>query len=100
MAQVGADVRGAHEAHLGVHVGAVHVHLPAVRMHDLADLADGRLEHTVRRWIRDHQGGERVLVLGGFAAQVFDVDVPAGVRLDGDDGQAGHDRAGRIGAVR
>jgi hypothetical protein len=32
---------------LGVHVRAVHVHLPAVRVDDLADLADVFLEDAV-----------------------------------------------------
>jgi len=40
MADVGADVAGPAEPDHGVHVGAVEVHLPASRMHDVADFAD------------------------------------------------------------
>ena len=39
VADVGADVAGAAEADLRVHVGAVHVHLAAVLVDDRADLA-------------------------------------------------------------
>src|SRR6202043_3330628 len=47
MADVGADVAGAAEADHGVHVGAVHVDLPAMPVHDLAQLADALLEDAV-----------------------------------------------------
>ncbi len=40
VADVGADVAGAAEADLRVHVGAVHVDLPAVLVDDLDDLLD------------------------------------------------------------
>ncbi len=39
VADVGADVARAAEADLGVHVGAVHVDLAAVRVDDVADRA-------------------------------------------------------------
>ena len=47
MADVRADVAGAGEADLRVHVRAVHVNLAAVRVDDVADLEDGFLEHAV-----------------------------------------------------
>ena len=47
--------RRAGQPDLRVHVGAVHVDLAAVRVHDGADVADGVLEHAVRRGIGDHQ---------------------------------------------
>ena len=40
VADVGADVARAAQADLRVHVRAVHVHLPAVLVHDLADVLD------------------------------------------------------------
>src|SRR5205807_7091374 len=46
VAHVGADVGRAAEADLGVHIGAVHVHLTAVRVHDLADLPDRLFENA------------------------------------------------------
>ncbi len=54
---------GRHRPHLRVHVRAVHVNLAAVRMNDLANLADGRFENAVRRGIGDHQRREIVFVL-------------------------------------
>src|SRR5256886_7244817 len=63
MTYVGADIRGADQAYLRVHVRAVHVDLPAMRVDDLAYLADGRLEHAVRRRIGDHERREGVLML-------------------------------------
>jgi hypothetical protein len=58
VADVGADVAGAAQADLRVHVRAVHVHLPAVLVHDRADLADRLLEHAVGRRVGDHQRRE------------------------------------------
>ena len=55
---VAAELTGCGEAHHGVQVGAVHVHLAAVLVHDLADLAYLGLEHAVGRGIGDHDGGE------------------------------------------
>ena len=75
MAHVGADVGGADEAHLGVHVRAVHIHLAALRVHDVADLANRRLEDAMGRRVGHHQRGERIPVLGGLGAQVGQVDV-------------------------
>ena len=45
---VSADIRRAAQPDLRVHVGAVHVHLAAVLVHDRADLPDRLLEHAVR----------------------------------------------------
>ena len=47
MANIGADVAGPAEAHLRVHVCAVHINLAAMRMNDFANLADGRFENSV-----------------------------------------------------
>src|SRR5579884_3136972 len=54
MADIRAVVARATETDLRIHVGAIHVTLPAVRVHDVADFADGRLEDAVRGWVRDH----------------------------------------------
>ena len=48
MANVCADVARAAKTHLRVHVRAVHVNLAAVRMNDVADLADGGFENAMR----------------------------------------------------
>jgi hypothetical protein len=76
VADVGADVAGRGEADLGVHVGAVHVHLAAVLVDDRADVLDRRLEHAVGRRIRDHERGEVVGVRGGLGGEVGESMLP------------------------
>jgi len=51
------------EAHEGVHVGAVHVHLPAVGVDDVAKLRDASLEDTVRGGVGHHDRGKVLRVL-------------------------------------
>src|SRR6186713_3293627 len=46
-----------------VQVSAVDIDLAAIRMNDLADANDARLEHAVRRWIRDHDCREITAML-------------------------------------
>ena len=58
VADVGAEVAGAAQPDLRVHVGAVHVHLAAVLVDDVAHLGDRLLEDAVRRRVRDHQRRE------------------------------------------
>src|SRR5437879_2895481 len=100
MTDVGADVARPAQADLGVHVGAVHVHLPAVLMNDLADLPDRRLEHAVRRGICHHQRAEGVAMLFGFCFEICDVDGALRVRLHDHDLHSRHHGAGRIRPVR
>ena len=100
VADVRADRRRARQPHLRVHVRAVHVDLAAELVDDGADLADALLEDAIRRWIRHHQRGERVLVLLRFRAQVVQLDVTGVVTRDDDHLQAGHTRAGGVRAVR
>mmetsp|Transcript_47461 Transcript_47461/g.135782 ORF Transcript_47461/g.135782 Transcript_47461/m.135782 type:complete len:524 (+) Transcript_47461:207-1778(+) len=62
-----ADVRPDHpwggQPQLGVHVGAVHVDLPAAVVHDLADLLDAVLEERPGGRVGNHQRSQGVLVL-------------------------------------
>ena len=99
MAHIGADVAGPAKADLGVHVGAVHIDLPAVGVDDFADLLDGFLEHAVGGGVGDHQRGQVGLVRLGLGPQVGDVDVALLVAGHGDDFQPRHDGAGGVGAV-
>ena len=95
------EVTGAAQADLSVHVGPVHVDLPAVGMHDLADLGDGRLEHAVGRGVGDHQRSQVVLVLLGLRAQVGEIHIAvaiAGHRHDAHPGHHGRSRVGPVGA--
>ncbi len=82
-----------------VQVRAVHVNLPAVPVHDLADLDDALLEHAVSRRIGHHERGEPVRVLRGVRLEILDVDIAVLVATHDDDGHPGHGRARRVGAV-
>ena len=54
MANVRAEVTGPAKSHLRVHIRAIHVNLAAVRVHDVANFTDRRLEDTVRGRVGDH----------------------------------------------
>ena len=100
MADIGAVVAGPRQPDLRIQVGAVEIDLPAMGVHDVADLADVLLEHAMRGGIGDHQGGEVLRVLFRLGAQIGDVDIAPAVAGDHHDLHAGHLGGGRIGAVR
>jgi len=99
VADVGAEVKGSHQADLRVHVGAVHVDLAAVLVHDPADLHDRLLEHAVRARVGHHQCTQLFLVLSRLGPQIGDVDVAALVAGDDHHLHAAHRRTRRVGAV-
>ena len=99
MANIRADVARTAKPDLRVHVRAVHVNLAAVRMHDLANLADRCFEHAVRGWIGDHQRSQIVFVRFRFRAQIGEIDVAIFQTRDRHDFESGHDRARRIRSV-
>src|SRR6185436_18504601 len=72
---VGAELARLGETDHRVEIGAVHVHLSAMAMDDLAQLANVSLEHSMRRWIRDHRRGKCIAGSGGFCLEVGKVDV-------------------------
>ena len=67
--------------YLSVHVGAVHVDLSAVAVHEVDDVNDLLLEHSVSTRVGDHEGGQVIFVLLGLGAQVSNVDVARLVTL-------------------
>ena len=69
MADIGAVIAGPRQPDLRIHVGAVEIDLPAMAMHDVADLADVLLEHAVGGGIGDHDGGEIFGVLRRLGAR-------------------------------
>src|ERR1051325_8919180 len=68
-------------------------------MHDIANLSDGLFEDAVCRRISHHQAGEVGFVSFGASTEISKVDVARFVASNGDDFQAGHHCAGRVGAV-
>ena len=99
VADVGPHVGGPGEADLRVHVGPVHVDLPAALVHDLADSLHLLLEDAVGRRVGDHQGGQAVLVLVRLLLEIGEVHVALLVAGDHHDLEADHDRGGGVGAV-
>ena len=99
VADVSADVGRPTKPDLAVHVGAVHVHLAAVLVHDGAQPLHALLEHAVSRGIGEHERGEMVLVLDGLGFQIRFVDVASGVAGHAHDLEPGHDRRRWVGAV-
>src|SRR5690606_15353298 len=81
VAYIGADGARRGEAHLGVHVRAVHVNQTTVGVDDIGDLLDGLLVHAVRAGVGHHQAAQRVLVLFSLGLQVGHVHVPFGIGL-------------------
>ena len=96
---VGANVGGRGQTDLSVQIGAIHIDLSAVRMHDLADLANALFEHAMCGWIGDHQRGEPVVILPRLGAQVGDIHIAVVVARDHHHLHPAHLSRGRIGAV-
>src|SRR5271170_6532568 len=67
---VSAKLAGRGKPHQGIQVGAIDIDLPAMRVHDGADLDDAGLEHAVRRRIGDHDRSELFTMRFRFGAQV------------------------------
>ena len=72
----------------------------AVGVHHLGDLDDVAVEEAERAGERDHQRGDRRAVLLERGAEGVEIHVAVGLRLDGDDVEAGHRRGRGVGAVR
>jgi hypothetical protein len=100
MRDVGAEFTRCGQPDERVQVRAVDVHLPAVRMHDLADALDAGLEHAVRRRVRRHDRREPLRVLRSLGFEVGEIDVAVVVAGDDDNLHADHLRRRGIGAVR
>ena len=100
VAYIGADKSGVGQSHLCIHVGAVHIHLRAAGMDNLADFHDFRFKDAVGGGVGNHQRGKAVLVLFGFGAEVGHVNVALFVAGAGNGGETGLDGGSRVGAVR
>ena len=100
MTNVGAVIARTAEAALRVHVRAVHVNLAAVRVYDVADLADCWFEHAVRGRIRHHECGKIARVLVRFRAQIGNIDISIFQTGNRDNFESSHHCAGWIRAVR
>jgi hypothetical protein len=120
MADVCSEVARTTEAHLGVHVGAVHVDLAAVLVNDIANLSlgsdanqkrkqqkakaqvepDTRLENTGRRRVGDHGASQMGAMLLCEFGKFVNVDSTLAVNVHFDYFQATHGRRRRVRSVR
>ena len=87
---VGAELARRGKADERIQVRAVDVHLAAVLVDDGAEPSDARLEHAVRRRIRDHDRREVRAVRPRLRLEIGHVDVAVGVAGDDDDAHPGH----------
>src|SRR5437870_10438200 len=100
MANVRAVIPGTTETDLGIHVRAIHVDLTAVRVHDVANFANGGFKHTVRGGIGHHPRGEMARVLIGLGAQIGQIDISIFQTRDRHDLKPSHHCAGWICPMR
>ena len=87
------------QAHLGIEVGAIEIHLAAVLMHQGADLLDPLLKDSVGGGIGDHQRGQLSAMGFHLGRQIGAVDVALGVASHRHHPQARHHGAGGVGAM-
>jgi hypothetical protein len=100
MADISANVTGAAETNLGVHVGTVHVDETAMLVDEVADLLDLGLEDTKGGRICNHDASKFIRVLDTLGLEILDVQVTSlSVTLDSDDLHTGHSSGGRVGTV-
>ena len=99
MANIGAETARLAQAHLGIEVGAIEVHLAAVAMHQGADGLDRRFKHPMGGGIGDHQGGQLAGMGAGLGLQVGQINVALVIAGHGHHLQSGHHGTGRVGAV-
>ena len=97
---IGTELARLGKPHKCIEVGAIHIHLATVCMHDLAQLANALLKHAVRGGVGDHGCGQCIARGIGLGAQVVEVDVAVGVAGHHHHRHAGHHRAGGVGAMR
>ena len=94
-----AVVAGSTEADLGVHVGAIDVDLTTVLMHDIADLLDALLEHSMSRWVGHHQCSQFIFVSLRFFPKIIHINVSVVITFHDFHLHACHYAAGRISAM-
>ncbi len=96
---VAAEFAGRGDAHQGIEVGPVDIDLAAGGVDAGADLGHRLLEHAVGRGVGEHERRQPVVVRGDGVVEVGEIDVAVAIAAHHHHPQAGHLRAGRIGAV-
>mmetsp|Transcript_2252 Transcript_2252/g.3946 ORF Transcript_2252/g.3946 Transcript_2252/m.3946 type:complete len:278 (-) Transcript_2252:875-1708(-) len=100
MANISTDDSWTGQAHLRVHIRAVHVHLPPSIMDHINDLHNLLLEHSKGTRIRHHERSHVLPVLLYFRTQILQINIPLVVVVHHHHLHSCHGRARRIGPVR
>lgn len=90
VANVGTDSSRRSNADLGIHVGSIHVHLPATLMYVIDDRLDLLLKLSIGARISNHQCSQVLLVLIGLLLQISDINVTRIIALDYDNFHPAH----------
>ncbi|KAF5050043.1 hypothetical protein DSECCO2_433580 [anaerobic digester metagenome] len=93
------DVPRTCQSDLGVHIGAVHVYLSSVFVHDAYQIQDSFFKNAVCGWIGDHTSRKGIFVFFCFFLKVTEIDIAVRIGLNHNHRHAGHGSAGGIGAV-
>ena len=56
VAHIAANITRSYQAHHGVHIGAIDIHLTAVLVGNVADLGHRFFKDTMGGWVCDHAG--------------------------------------------
>ena len=96
---VAAELTGLSEAHLGVQVRAIHVHLAASLVNQLADLSNLLLKHTVSGGVGNHDAGNLGTVLLDLGLQVVNINRTVSRSCHAGNLQTSQSSRCRVGAV-
>ena len=75
MTNVSTIIAGPAKPDLRIHIGAVHVNLAAMGVHDIANFANRRLKNSMSGGICHHQRGKIARVFICLCAQIGKVDI-------------------------
>ena len=100
MADISANRTWAGEANLRIHIGAIHINLPALGMHQRADFLDLGFKNAVGAGIGHHQRGKFGAMLIELRLQVINIHITIAVTAHHHHLHARHHGGGRVGAMR
>ncbi|KAH3669817.1 hypothetical protein OGATHE_002629 [Ogataea polymorpha] len=75
MTDVGSQVSRGCQSHLSIHVRAIKINLASMSMNEPDSIPDCRLEHTICRWVCDHNSSKIGSVLGGFSFEILYIKI-------------------------
>mmetsp|Transcript_800 Transcript_800/g.1428 ORF Transcript_800/g.1428 Transcript_800/m.1428 type:complete len:333 (+) Transcript_800:829-1827(+) len=99
MTDVSTDSSRTSKAHLGIHVGTVHVNLSSSVVDGVADFDNRLFKDTKGGRVGNHKASELVPVLSNLGLEVVHVAITLIVVVDDNNLHAGHSSRGGVGAV-